>query len=92
MICQNCFENSEDCICEIIKKLSTKKTSSLGENFRRATPKSKQDDAPHSGIMFDGIAYVVSAWDCENTATWYRLGTKMGPLPSTIRDLMLAGF
>jgi|LakMenE18May11ns_1017448.scaffolds.fasta_scaffold9825665_1 hypothetical protein len=50
------------------------------------------DDHPHGGIMFPGANWVVSAWDCENVARWFRTGVPLGRIPSTIRDLMLAGF
>lgn len=50
------------------------------------------DDHPHGGIMFPGANWVVSAWDCENVARWFRTGVPLGRIPTIIRDLMLAGF
>jgi hypothetical protein len=50
------------------------------------------DDQPHGGIMFPGANWVVSAWDCENVARWFRTGVPLGRIPTIIRDLMLAGF
>lgn len=42
--------------------------------------------------MFPGANWVVSAWDCENVARWFRTGVPLGRIPTIIRDLMLAGF
>ena len=50
------------------------------------------DDHPHDGIVFPGANWVVSAWDCENVARWYRSRVPLGRIPTIIRDLMLAGF
>ena len=58
----------------------------------RSQTKKILDDHPHDGIVFPEANWVVSAWDCENVARWYRSRVPLGRIPTIIRDLMLAGF
>jgi len=51
-----------------------------------------RDDAPNHGGVEIVATWTVSAWDCMNVARWFGRGVPLGHIPSTIRDLMLAGF
>jgi hypothetical protein len=51
-----------------------------------------KDDAPDHGGVEVVATWTVSAWDCMNVARWFGRGVPLGHIPSTIRDLMLAGF
>jgi hypothetical protein len=51
-----------------------------------------KDDAPDHGGVEVVATWTVSAWDCTNVARWFGRGVPLGHIPSTIRDLMLAGF
>lgn len=51
-----------------------------------------KDDAPNHGGVEVVATWTVSAWDCMNVARWFGRGVPLGHIPSTIRDLMLAGF
>ncbi len=54
--------------------------------------KTIRDDAPDHGGVEVVATWTVSAWDCMNVARWFGRGVPLGRIPSTIRDLMLAGF
>jgi hypothetical protein len=54
--------------------------------------KTIRDDAPDHGGVEVVATWTVSAWDCMNVARWFGRGVPLGHIPSTIRDLMLAGF
>jgi len=54
--------------------------------------KTIRDDAPNHGGVEVAATWTVSAWDCMNVARWFGRGVPLGHIPSTIRDLMLAGF
>jgi hypothetical protein len=51
-----------------------------------------KDDSPNHGGVEVIATWTVSAWDCMNVARWFSRGVTLGRIPSTIRDLMLAGF